>query len=166
MQYGERSETLLEYLSFEKIPQVNYAKFLEHNLLSDKLNAALKKKVGIVSSDLVLLKNKTISENLQFYQSAVGVKNVMNETLNELGLLASKRVSSYDLYKQTLIQIAVALAKKPELLVINNPNNQLKIDEYTYMMNKLQSIASRSGVGVLVILSNIDLVNLFPGRSF
>ena len=156
----------MEYLSFEKTPEVNYAKFLDYNLLSENKDAKLKRHVGLVSERLLLIEEKSISENLKFYKSSIGSKVDMTPILKELGLLNSKKVSEYNDHKKILIKIAVLLAKNPDLLIIDNPQNQLDIGEYKNMMSSLQNIASSTGVGVLVILSNMDIVNLFPGRSF
>ena len=150
----------------QTVANVNYAKFLDTNLLNQDKRTEHLRQIGLVTDALVLLEDKTVNEMVKIYQSSVGKKLAVGDIARTFGISPTKRIDTFNKFDRILIKILIALAKDPALLIIDNPINQLDLEQYRSMMMKLQAISSSTGIGVVLTLSNLDLIDHFPGRSF
>jgi cell division transport system ATP-binding protein len=130
----------------------------------------LRRQIGIVPQDILLLPNKKVWENLAYAMRAAGhslreVREKVPEMLDRFGLLPRAGALPHQLSggEQQRVAIARALINNPSLLLADEPTGHLDPDTSAEILNVLQEINSR-GTTVLMATHDIYSVSKRTGR--
>jgi ABC-2 type transport system ATP-binding protein len=120
-----------------------------------------KRYVAYIPEQVMLYKNLTGYENLEYFSALAGRDDYSRDRLLdffiEVGLqreAADQRVGTYSKGMRQKVGIAIALAKKAEALLLDEPASGLDpkaTNEFSALLNKL------SGQGVAVLMATHDL---------
>ena len=130
----------------------------------------LRRTVGVVFQDFLLIENKTVFENVAFAMRAIGA---VDEQINErvpyilelVGLENKTRRHPNELSggEQQRLAIARALVNNPSTIIADEPTGNLDPARSFEIMSLLQEI-NNLGTTVLVVTHAQDLVKLFGKR--
>lgn len=137
--------------------------------LPDNLHL-LRRKMGIVFQDFMLLPNKTVQENVMFALRATGwrERDAMqrcSEVLLTTGMTSKQLHYPHQLSggEQQRVAIARALINQPLILIADEPTGNLDPVSADEVMQVLRTI-NRSGTAILMATHNYDLLRRYPGQ--
>lgn len=120
-----------------------------------------KKYIAYIPEQVMLYKNLSGLENLEYFSALAGHDKYLREQLlnffDQVGLqreAAERRVGTYSKGMRQKVGIAIALAKKAEALLLDEPTSGLDpkaSNEFSELLKKL------SGQGVAVLMATHDL---------
>lgn len=132
--------------------------------LSKKERTKLRcEKLGFVFQNYNLLADMTALENVEFACELSGLKRESAAAALELVGL-SERKSNFPKQmsggEQQRVSIARAIAKKPEVLLCDEPTGALDVTTGIKVLALLKEINSKTGVSVLIITHNNDIAKI------
>ncbi|MDD7564297.1 MAG: ATP-binding cassette domain-containing protein [Alloprevotella sp.] len=179
---GSGKTSLLKTLYGELRPIVDEAKadeakavVLTHNMLKMKRRhlPRLRKRVGMVFQDFLLLHDLTVGENLNFVLRSTGWRSKkvrarrIAEVLQRVGI--AERIDAYPHQlsggEMQRVAIARAIINSPELIFADEPTGNLDRENSDRILSLLSDIATH-GTAVVIVTHNLDLINRFPGRVY
>lgn len=119
-----------------------------------------KQKLGLAPQKAALFEHLTAEENVHAFLALWGVrKNARNarQVIADFGLDPDDRrmVSHYSGGMKQRLNIAIALAHEPRLLILDEPNASLDPDGVTLVNEKLQALLSRN-LSILLITHDLQ----------
>lgn len=179
---GSGKTSLLKTLYGELRPIVDDTKadearavVLTHNMLKMKRRhlPRLRKRVGMVFQDFLLLHDLTVGENLNFVLRSTGWRSKkvrarrIAEVLQRVGI--AERIDAYPHQlsggEMQRVAIARAIINSPELIFADEPTGNLDRENSDRILSLLSDIATH-GTAVVIVTHNLDLINRFPGRVY
>ena len=125
---------------------------------------------GIVFQDFILLKEKTVYENIEIAMRAVGanpkdIKPRIFEVLKKVGLASKFKNYPHELSGGECQRVAIARAivNKPSILIADECTGNLDSLNSMRILNILKDI-NKEGVTVIMATHDMEIVNKFPYR--
>ncbi len=126
---------------------------------------------GFIFQDFHLINTLSVLENVQFFPSLQGL-NVYQSRIRSL--LALRRVGLLNLYKKKPLElsggqrqrvaIARALAKRPQIIIADEPTASLDQESSATVMNILQYLNEVMGV-TIIVASHDNIINHYVQRT-
>lgn len=134
---------------------------------------ALRRKLGMVFQDSVLLSDRSVYKNLEFVLRATGWKNKqdidvrINEVLESVGM--RHKINSLPPQmsggERQSISIARALLNNPSIIFADEPTGNLDPESATMIMNILYKLVD-NGKAVVMVTHNYNIIKKYPGKVF
>jgi cell division transport system ATP-binding protein len=132
----------------------------------------LRRKLGMIFQDFLLLTDRSVNDNLAFALKATGwrnkkeVKNRIEEVLEQVGLkfIGHKFPHQLSGGEQQRVAIARALLNKPELLIADEPTGNLDPDTTDDIVKLISNINLEQGTTILFATHDYRIMDKFPGR--
>lgn len=131
----------------------------------------LRRKLGIIFQDYILLNDRNVYENLKFVLEAAGVKNQdeiktrIIKVLEKVGISEKSESMPFELSGGELQQAvtARALINNPEIIIADEPTSNLdSISSETVM--KILTNAVRAGSSVIMASHDDEIIRKFPAK--
>ena len=131
----------------------------------------LRRQIGIVFQDFLLLTDRWVIENLEFVLKATGWKDKadiaerVEQVLVQVGMQKKAYKMPHELSggEQQRIVIARALLNSPQIILADEPTGNLDPQTGQQIVSLLHSIC-QTGTAVIMTTHNHHLVDEFPGR--
>ena len=173
---GSGKSSLLKTLYCDlDIDEAEEAEVLGYDLMTIRRKEipALRKQLGVVFQNFLLLNDRSVYRNLYFVLRATGWKDKkliderINEVLEQIGLADKIAKMPHELSggEQQRIAIARAILNHPKLIIADEPTGNLDKETADNIMQLLHSI-SETGTAVIMSTHNIALLNKYPGRAY
>ena len=150
------------------------ARIVEYDLavLKDDDIPYLRRKLGIVFQDFLLLPDRTVKENMLFVLKATGwidkveMDNKIDEVLDkvDLKLIANKMPHQLSGGEQQRVAIARALLNDPELILADEPTGNLDPQTSVEVLEVLRKI-NANGKTVIMATHDYALLMKFPSKT-
>ena len=135
--------------------------------------AGLRRKLGIVFQDFLLLTDRTVYDNLDFVLRATGWKqrvdreNRIDEVLRLVGMenKGYKMPNELSGGEQQRIVIARAILNKPEIILADEPTGNLDVETGRNIVSLLREICLQ-GSAIIMTTHNLNLLTEFPGKVY
>ena len=122
----------------------------------------LRRSIGIVFQDFQLLTDRSVEDNLKFVLKNTGWKNKaeiderIEKVLKDVGMETKAHKMPHQLSggEQQRVAIARALAKKPKLLLCDEPTGALDYRTGKAILKLLQDTCRKTGMTVVIITHN------------
>ena len=132
----------------------------------------LRRKLGIVFQDFLLLPDRTVKENMLFVLKATGwtdkveMDNKIDEVLDkvDLKLIANKMPHQLSGGEQQRVAIARALLNDPELILADEPTGNLDPQTSVEVLEVLRKI-NANGKTVIMATHDYALLMKFPSKT-
>jgi cell division transport system ATP-binding protein len=171
-QSGAGKTTLLKLLLAEEKPtsgKVFFESLDVHSLPRNKLYK-LRRRVGMVFQDFLLLSSKTVYENIAFVMQVAGktdeeIEREVPQVLEVVNLADKSFYFPHELSggERQRVAIARALVNRPDLVIADEPTGNLdplNIQEIIELFKKINEL----GTTVILATHNRDLVNYLNHR--
>ncbi|MGB3355431.1 MAG: sugar ABC transporter ATP-binding protein [Mycobacterium sp.] len=155
---GAGKSTLMRMLAGLYTPDSGEVRVLGKTL--DGAKSALEAGIAIVHQELNLIPEMTVAENIMLgsfptsggFTETKKLKAVAKETLEEIGVPIdlNEPVSRLSVALRQFVEIARAIARKPRVLIMDEPTASLTPAETDYLLAMLQRLAGR-GMSVVYI---------------
>ncbi len=158
----------------EFVPDEGTVTVLGQNLasLNEKKLAKLRSRLGIITQEIRLFDSRTALENIYFILRALDYsrdesKNRADKYLKKVGAAsyASKRAFELSVGQRQKIALARALAKEPEVLLLDEPFSALDEKERKEMLKLLGDI-NHQGTAILAVSHAHEVLQFLPGRVY
>lgn len=126
--------------------------------IEKKINLPVQKRnIGFVFQDLALFPNMTVKENLQYAAVKKGDKNFLNKLMEMVGLMsfADRKPDELSGGQQQRVAITRALARKPKLLLLDEPFAALDIEMRRHLREELLSLHRKFELTTLLVTHDI-----------
>ena len=127
--------------------------------------AKYRRKLGVVFQDFRLLKDRNVYENVAFAQRVIGrptrvIRRRVPEVLQEVGLAEKYKSFPDELSggEQQRVAIARAVAKKPKILLCDEPTGALDYNTGKQVLKILQDMSVKNHSTVIIVTHNAALV--------
>lgn len=162
---GSGKSTLLNILGGLDTPTSGKVHYKEHDLVaagSRDLTQYRKEHVGFVFQFFNLIPNLTARENVQLATELVVNPMAIEEALKIVGLQERKNHFPSQLSggEQQRVAIARAIAKKPDVLLCDEPTGALDIRTGKLVLEAIQRVNTELGTLVVVITHNSAIAGL------
>ena len=163
---GSGKSTIIKLLTGEVLPSGGRLMINGFNLnnISDRQIPLLRRSIGVIFQDFRLIEKKTVYENLSFAMRAVGsspreAKKRIPYVLKLVGLdgKANQFPNQLSGGEQQRVAIARALAKRPRLLLCDEPTGALDYQTGKQILALLQKQSRENGMTVVIITHNSAL---------
>lgn len=142
------------------------------NGLKEKQIPFLRRKLGVVFQDFILLNDRTVKDNLLFVLKATGWKDKIaidakiEEVLTKVGMKSKDFKFPYQLSggEQQRVAIARALLNDPELILADEPTGNLDPQTSVEVMQVLQEI-NKNGNTILMATHDYALLLKYPSKT-
>ncbi len=132
----------------------------------------LRRKLGIVFQDFMLLMDRTVESNLLFALKATGWKDKkamavrVEEALAQVGLAEHIRKMPHQLSggEQQRVVIARAIINHPELLIADEPTGNLDPETSDDILLLLRKLSKENEMAVLFATHDYRMLENFPAR--
>jgi ABC-2 type transport system ATP-binding protein len=114
---------------------------------------------SFISPDIEFQEKLTLKETLKFFAGAVGAEvDEIMPFLHECDLyrMMNERIESFSEGQKMLTRLAIALMKKPKLLMLDEPTGPLDERRKEFLMNYLRKISRRTTI--MIIDHNPDVL--------
>src|SRR6056300_1811875 len=135
--------------------------------IENSAKSSLEAGISLVHQELSLIPEMTVAENILLgsFPTTAGVtrkaemKKIAAETLKEIGVDVDldERISRLSVALRQFVEIARAIARKPKVLILDEPTATLTPAETDYLLNMLQRLAAR-GMSIIYISHRIPEV--------
>ncbi|MEL0135752.1 MAG: sugar ABC transporter ATP-binding protein, partial [Aquiluna sp.] len=135
--------------------------------IENSAKSSLEAGISLVHQELSLIPEMTVAENILLgsFPTSMGVtrkaemKNLAAETLKEIGVDVDldERISRLSVALRQFVEIARAVARKPKVLILDEPTASLTPAETDYLLQMLQRLASQ-GLAIIYISHRIPEV--------
>jgi branched-chain amino acid transport system ATP-binding protein len=125
----------------------------EHFIVADRAHS----RTGALWKDLLFLGRPTRAEEERSQQVI---------DLLGLGRVADRRVESLSLGTGRLVEIGRALMTRPKLVLLDEPSSGLDRTETDELATTLRKVQRDSGISILLVEHDVDLVRNLVGRVF
>lgn len=169
---GSGKSSLLRSIYAElDIEEGEQATVLERNMmkLRRKEIPALRRELGIIFQNFLLLTDRSVRNNLDFVLHATGWKKEdrekrINEVLESVGMLEAIDKMPHQLSggEQQRIAIARALLNNPKVILADEPTGNLDPETADNIVALLKDITS-TGTAVVMTTHNLPMLDKFPG---
>ena len=123
-----------------------------------------RRKVGVVFQDFRLLKDRNVYDNIAFAQKVIGESNIqikkkVPKMLSLVGLAAKYKSYPKELSggEQQRVAIARALAKKPQIILGDEPTGALDSETGVIVLELLQKLGKEHGNTIVIVTHNADI---------
>ena len=166
---GSGKSTIIKLLTGEVLPSGGRLMINGFNLnnISDRQIPPLRRSIGVIFQDFRLIEKKTVYENLSFAMRAVGsspreAKKRIPYVLKLVGLdgKANQFPNQLSGGEQQRVAIARALAKRPRLLLCDEPTGALDYQTGKQILALLQKQSRENGMTVVIITHNASIAPL------
>ena len=163
---GSGKTTIIKLLTAEVRPTEGRVLVNNYNIgeLKKRQIPYLRRTLGVVFQDFRLIKNKTVYENVAFAMRTIGararaIKERVPYVLDLVGLSEKANEKPLNLSggEQQRVAIARALAKRPKLLLCDEPTGALDYQTGKQILALLQKQSRESGMTVVIITHNSAL---------
>ncbi|MFT5890764.1 MAG: cell division transport system ATP-binding protein, partial [Dokdonia sp.] len=142
------------------------------NGLKEKQIPFLRRKLGVVFQDFILLNDRTVKDNLLFVLKATGWKDKtainakIDDVLDKVGMKSKDFKYPYQLSggEQQRVAIARALLNDPELILADEPTGNLDPQTSVEVMEVLQEI-NKNGNTILMATHDYALLLKYPSKT-
>jgi cell division transport system ATP-binding protein len=132
----------------------------------------LRRKLGIVFQDFLLLPDRSVNENMLFVLKATGwtdaasMQNKINEVLEKVGLkgISNKLPHQLSGGEQQRVAIARALLNDPELILADEPTGNLDPQTSAEVLAVLKKI-NENGKTVIMATHDYAVIMKFPAKT-
>lgn len=163
---GAGKSTLMRMLAGILVPDAGEI-VVEGSLLKGGPRAALDAGVALVHQELSLIPEMTVAENIVLGSTptTAGLINgkemasIATAALAEIGVTVdlNERISRLSMALRQFVEIARAVARKPKVLILDEPTATLTPAETDYLLDMLQRLAA-SGMAIIYISHRIPEV--------
>ena len=163
---GSGKSTIIKMLTGEEVPtagRIMINGFSVSNI-AERQVPMMRRTLGVIFQDFRLIEKKTVYENLEFVMRAVGmpkkeIKQRITYVLQLVGLekKAENFPSELSGGEQQRVAIARALAKRPRLLLCDEPTGALDYQTGKQILALLQKQSRENGMTVVIITHNSAL---------
>ncbi len=170
---GSGKSTLLNLLGLIEAPQEGQFMFQSKavNGLAEKdLNWIRRYKIGFIFQDFQLIEVLTVEENVEYFLTRQKVPPVERQQLVELALHEvglwthrEKRPSQLSGGQKQRVAIARALAKRPAVIIADEPTASLDLTTGRTVMDVLKKLNEK--LGVTIVLASHDPMVLEYGKT-
>ena len=133
---------------------------------------ALRKEMGIIFQDFILIHDRTVHNYLRFVLGATGwkkkqgkeIEERIDEVLKAVGMEDKKKKMPHELSggEQQRIAIARAILNKPKVILADEPTGNLDPETAEHIVGLLKDI-SMKGTAVVITTHNINMIDKYPG---
>jgi|Deesub1362A_J573_1020465.scaffolds.fasta_scaffold00346_40 ABC-type multidrug transport system ATPase subunit len=144
---GAGKTTLIKIISGQSKPTTGEVSV--YGFTPWKYSEEVRKKIGVVSHNLLLYEDLTAYENLQFFSKLYEVdESRIGEVLKEFGLYSRRHdlVKNYSRGMKQRLSIARAVLHDPQLLILDEPSTGLDYQGRLKLMEMLESYGERRTV--------------------
>lgn len=130
-------------------------------LSDDKLTAFRKRKIGFIFQQYYLLPNLTVDRNVKMGAELAGNKNYA-EIIDALGLSEKRGKYPHELSggEQQRVSAARALAKKPEVLFLDEPTGALDEETGRLVLNYIQKLQDELKFTIIMVTHNANIAEM------
>lgn len=140
--------------------------------LQEKEIPFLRRKLGVIFQDFLLLNDRTVKDNLSFVLNATGWKDKaamdtrIDEVLDKVDMKTKSFKYPYQLSggEQQRVAIARALLNDPELILADEPTGNLDPQTSVEVMEVLQEI-NKNGNTILMATHDYALLLKYPSKT-
>ncbi|MEO0198760.1 MAG: ATP-binding cassette domain-containing protein [candidate division WOR-3 bacterium] len=134
--------------------------------ISKKKLLELRKKIGIVFQDLLLLEDRTVFENLAFPLRLRGEPEILKKvvsTLKDVNLThkSNDLVHSLSRGEQQRLALARAIITEPELLLADEPFSNLHYTDINWLLEKM-IYYNQLGLTIVLSTHNFEIISRVP----
>lgn len=173
---GSGKSSLLKTIYGELPVEGGKAEVLGFNMnrLKTKHQPALRRQMGIVFQDFQLMRDRTVSRNLDFVLRSTGWKKKaerekrIEEVLEMVKLADKKDKFIYELSggEQQRIGIARALLNNPKVILADEPTGNLDSENGELILALLDEIRRQNNTAVILSTHNMQWPEFFPGTVY
>jgi len=161
---GSGKSTLLYIVSGLECPDrgsVNYDGVDITALRDDKLTVFRKEKVGFIFQQYYLLPNLNVDKNVKMGADLTGNRNY-HEIIEAVGLgkKLDKMPSELSGGEQQRVSIARALAKKPQVLFLDEPTGALDEETGRQVLDYICTLQKEIGFSVVMVTHNSNIAEM------
>ena len=163
---GSGKSTIIKLLTGEVVPTSGRVMVNGFSMsrIADRQLPYMRRTIGVIFQDFRLIANKTVRDNLALAMRAVGaspreLKNRIPYVLELVGLADKENCYPDQLSggEQQRVAIARALAKRPRLLLCDEPTGALDYQTGKQILALLQKQSRENGMTVVIITHNSAL---------
>ena len=134
---GAGKSTLLKALIGVESTDSGTCQVMGYN--SEALPTKVRAKIGYISSDHSLPNHLTIKQLIEFQRSSFShwSRDIFNEITSEVSISLDKRSDQLSLGENLIVYLALVLAQKPELLILDEPTNGLDVHSQQLLFDAL-----------------------------
>ena len=116
------------------------------------------RKIGFVFQDYALFPNMNVRENLLFALGKDEPTNIVDELLDVTGLtnLAARKIQALSGGQQQRVALARAIAKKPAILLLDEPLSAIDSAMRAQLQDTLREIHKRYALTTILVSHNAD----------
>ena len=137
--------------------------------LKRKETPALRRELGIIFQNFLLLTDRSVCQNLEFVLKATGwkkenIEKRIDEVLESVGMTEAKHKMPYQLSggEQQRIAIARSILNNPKVILADEPTGNLDPETADNIVALLKEITA-TGTAVVMTTHNIPMLDKFPG---
>ncbi|MDE7230363.1 MAG: ABC transporter ATP-binding protein [Oscillospiraceae bacterium] len=130
-------------------------------LSDDKLTSFRKRKIGFIFQQYYLLPNLTVDRNVKMGAELAGNKNY-GEVIDALGLSEKRNKYPHELSggEQQRVSAARALAKKPEVLFLDEPTGALDEETGRLVLDYIQKLQDELKFTIIMVTHNANIADM------
>ena len=173
---GSGKSSLLKTIYGELPIEGGKAEVLGFNMkrLKTKHQPALRRQMGIVFQDFQLMRDRTVSRNLDFVLRSTGWKKKAEREQRIAEVLAMVKLSDkkdkfiYELSggEQQRICIARALLNNPKVILADEPTGNLDAENGELILATLDEIRRQNNTAIILSTHNLHWPEFFPGTIY
>ncbi len=145
---------------------------IDLNNIKQRKMYKLRRRLGMVFQDFLLLEDRDIEDNLMYALKAIGwkdknkMKERIHEVLESVGLkyVGHKMPHQLSGGEQQRVAVARAILNKPELLIADEPTGNLDPDTSDEIINLILRLSRDDKTSVLFATHDYRLLDKYPGR--
>lgn len=163
---GAGKSTLMRILSGIEFADTG-AVLVDGKEIENSAKASIDAGISLVHQELSLVPEMTVAENIYLggFPTTAGftkqkeMKNFARETLKEIGVEVDidERISRLSVALRQFVEIARAVARKPKVLILDEPTASLTPAETDYLLSMLERLA-KQGLAIIYISHRIPEV--------
>ncbi len=139
----------------------------EEILRSPETKSVIRSQIGYVRDTSKLRDDSTVIENVDFFLKTLGKEidtAYVNNLLQELNLDGSKQVATLNQMEKYNLRIAIALSKKPDIVILYNPISYMQDGLFEKQMELFYNFLSAGNKTIIIATGKKDIAAQFPGR--